>query len=222
MNLPAQLFPNDWLWLGNALFLTWLYLSLRRATWRTLLDNRIMVNALVALTLGAFAMWQMNAGFRPGFNHHILGATLFVLLFGKHIASLALALVMLATWLRLNMDLLSLGLNGLVMIVVPVLFSDWLLRVVQRNLPKNFFVYVLVNGFLCGAFAMLLTVASATLLMLGLTAYTWQAIVYNYLIATPIIMLTEAFTTGVLITSFTVFMPEAVTSFSDKDYLDGK
>lgn len=222
MNLPAAIFPSDWLWLSNALFAVWSLLALQRADWRGFLANATQTNALVALTFGAFLLWQINAGFRPGFNFHILGATLFLLLFGRHIASIALTLVMAGTWLRLEMDFLSFGLNGLVMIVLPVLFSDWMLRVAQKNLPRNLFVYVLLNGFVCGAIAIFLAVACASLLMLALTSHTWPSLVHNYLIATPIIMLTEAFTNGVMITSFVVFLPEAVGSFSDKDYIEGK
>jgi len=55
------------------------------------------------------------------------------------------------------------------------------------------------------------------------TAFSyWQLIQHNYLVAAPIIMLTEAFTTGVMITTFTVFQPQAVLNFSDEEYLTGK
>jgi len=86
----------------------------------------------------------------------------------------------------------------------------------------NLFLYVLGNGFLCGGAAMMLTIAAATLTMAALSPYTWQSIQHNYLIAAPIIMLTEAFTTGMLITAFTVFQPQAVLNFSDEEYIIGK
>lgn len=222
MNLPAQLFPSDWLWLGNLIFAALLVRAVWFAPWRDLLANAARTNALVALSLGAFALWQLNAGFRPGFNHHILGATLFVLMFGWQVAIAAITLVMLATWIRMDITPVSLGINGLLMIVIPVLFSEWMLRLSRKRLPKNLFLYVLGNGFLCGGAAMLLTVAAAALLMVALTPHTWPSIQRNYLIATPIIMLTEAFTTGMMITAFTVFKPEAVLNFSDEEYINGK
>lgn len=222
MNLPAQLFPSDWLWLGNLIFAALLARAVWFAPWRDLLANAARTNALVALSLGAFALWQLNAGFRPGFNHHILGATLFVLMFGWQVAITAITLVMVATWIRMDITPVSLGINGLLMIAIPVLFSEWVLRLSRKRLPKNLFLYVLGNGFLCGGAAMLLTVAAATLLMVALTPHTWPSIQRNYLIATPIIMLTEAFTTGMMITAFTVFKPEAVLNFSDEEYINGK
>jgi uncharacterized membrane protein len=222
MNLPAQLFTHDWLWLCDFLFGFYLYRAIRFAPWRSVFDNAVMVNALVALTFGVFVFWQLNAGIRPGFNFHILGSTLFMLMFGWQIATVSLTLVMLATWFRLDVNWVTLGMNGLLMIALPVLFSEWLLRFSQRHLPKNLFLFVLWNGFVCGAFTILLNVLATTLLLLSMSHYTWAEIQHNYLIFTPIIMLTEAFVTGMLITAFTVFQPLAVLNFSDEEYINGK
>lgn len=222
MNLPAQLFASDLLWLANFFFALFLYRAARHAPWRSVLDNGIMVNALVALLFGAFLLWQLNAGFRPGFNFHILGSTLFMLMFGWQIATVSITLVMFATWLRTDTEFVTLGLNGLLMIFIPVMFSEWLLRFSKRHLPKNFFLFVLWNGFFCSMLSIILNVTATTLLLLLLSHYTWGQIQHNYLIATPIIMLTEGFVTGMLITAFTVFQPQAVMNFSDEEYLAGK
>jgi len=222
VNLPAQLFASDWWWLANFLFAGFVAVAAHQAPWRKVLDNGIMVNALVALIIGAFIFWQFNAGIRPGFNFHILGATLFMLMFGWQVAIIALTLVMSATWLRAGLDWNTLGLNGLLMIAIPVLFSEWLLRFSKRRMPKNLFLFVLWNGFLCGAMAVALNTLAATLLLLLLSKYNWGEVQHHYLMVAPIIMLTEAFLTGMLITAFTVFQPQAVMNFSDAEYIDGK
>jgi uncharacterized membrane protein len=222
VNLPASLFTEDWLWLTNFIFAFFLYRAASSAPWRKVLDNGIMVNALVGLLIGAFVFWQFNAGIRPGFNFHILGSTLFMLMFGWQIATVAITLVMLATWLRADVGLVTLGINGLLMIAIPVLFSVWLLHFSKRHLPKNLFLFVLLNGFVCAAISIVLNVTATTLLLLGLSHYTWGEIQHHYLVATPIIMLTEAFVTGMMITAFTVFQPEAVMNFSDEEYIIGK
>jgi uncharacterized membrane protein len=181
-----------------------------------------MVNALVALLFGTFLMWQFNAGIRPGFNFHILGSTLFVLMFGWQIATATLTLVMLATWLRMDVGFITLGLNGLIMIVVPVMFCEWVLRLSKRYLPKNLFLFVLLNGFACAGFGIALVVLVTTLVLLGLSHYTWAEIQYHYLIPAPIIMFTEAFATGMVATAFTVAKPDAMMNFSVDEYLTGK
>jgi uncharacterized membrane protein len=213
VNLPAQLFSSEWLWLTNIVFGIILYRAARGAPWRIVLDNAVMVNALVGLVFGAFIFWQLNVGIHPGINFHILGSTLFMLLFGWHIAIVTITLVMLATWLRTDTSLITLGINGLLMIVIPVLFSEWLLRFSKRNLPKNLFLFVLLNGFVCAALCIMLNTLLTTLLLLSLS---------HYLVAVPLLMLSEGFTTGMLITAFTVFQPESVMNFSDEEYLKGK
>ncbi len=222
MNLPAQLFTTDLLWLANLVFGGMLLRALRGADWRGLLANAARINALVGLLLGAFVFWQMNAGIKPGFNHHILGVTLFMLMFGWQVALLSLTLVMVASWLRADIALVTVGLNGLLMLVIPLLFSHVVLRYSQLRLPKNLFLFVLGNGFLCSAFAILLTVLSASLVMSTLTAYSWSKVASDYLAYSPIIALTEAFTTGMLITAFTVFKPEAVFNYNEDAYTLGK
>ncbi len=222
MNLPASLFASDWLWLGNLIFMVLLARALQFAQWRELLDNSIRFNALVGLLFGISVLWQLSAGIRPGFNFHLVGATLFLLMFGWPIALIALALVMLGTWIYADMDLITLGINGLLMLAIPMLFSEWLLRFSQRNLPKNLFLFVLLNGFACAGFAMMLMMAATTLVLLALSHYTWVEIRYHYLIPAPILIFAEAFATGAMITAFTVSQPEAVKNFSEKDYLTGK
>ncbi|TAJ79075.1 MAG: hypothetical protein EPO42_06860 [Gallionellaceae bacterium] len=222
MNLPAQFFSSDLLWLTNTVFAILLARAAWFAPWKQVLGTQIRTNALVGLTLGVFLFWQLNAGFRPGYNHHIIGATLFVLMFGWQAAFVVLSGIMLATWWRAGTPLVSLGINGLMMIAIPVYFSEWMLRLIRRHLPKNFFIFVLCNGFLCGGLSMALVVATATALLTGLSPNTWASVQRNYLIAAPIIIFAEAFATGALITAFAVSKPEAVFNFDADEYLTGK
>lgn len=222
MNLPAQFFSSDLLWLTNLVFAILLGRAAWFAPWKKVLSNEVRTNALVGLSLGVFLFWQLNAGFRPGYNHHILGATLFVLLFGWHAAFTSISLIMFATWVRSDIPLVTLGINGLMMVAIPVYFSEFMSRLIQRHLPKNFFIFVLCNGFLCGGLAMILVVATATAILTGLSPNTWASVQRNYLIAAPVIIFAEAFATGALITAFAVSKPEAVFNFDVDEYLTGK
>ncbi len=222
MNLPAQLFPVELLWLANFGFFILLGRAIWFAPWRGLLGNGARVNALVGLSLGLFLFWQLNAGVRPGFNHHVLGATLFMLMFGWRIAMIAMTLIMLATWLYTDANFITLGINGMVMIVVPIFFSEGVLRLSRHYLPKNFFFFTLGNGFVCAGFAILLTILSAALLMTLFSHYTWASVQHNYLVAAPLIMFVESFATGMVITGFALASPEAVFNFDVDEYMTGK
>lgn len=222
MNLPAQLFGHNALLLCSALFAWLLSFAVRRAPWKKLLDNPIMFNALIGLSLSTAVFWQLNAGIRPGFNFHLIGATLFLLMFGWQIALSVLTLIMVGSWLYSGQDLLTLGINGLLMLAAPMLLSESLLRICQRHLPKNFFIFVLLNGFASAAFATILMIIATSLVLLWQTPYTWAEIQYHYLIPAPILIFAEAFATGAVITGFSVSQPEAVMNFSVDDYLTGK
>ncbi len=222
MNLPAQLFTHDSLLLANFSFVFLLFRALRQAPWRTLFDNTDMMNALIGLMFCTPVFWQLSAGIHPGFNFHLIGATLFLLMFGWPIALISLSVIMLGTWLYSGLDLMTLGINGWLMLAVPMLFSEALLRFCQRYLPKNFFVFVLLNGFAGAAIASVAMITAISLVLLGLTHYTWPEIQYHYLIPAPILIFAEAFATGAVITAFTVSHPEAVMNFSEKEYLTGK
>lgn len=222
MNLPASLFDGDWLWLGNLIYFVVLARAVQFARWRELFANNIRFNALVGLLFGITVLWQLSAGIRPGFSFHLIGATLFLLMFGWPIALISLALVMLGTWIYGGMDLATLGINGLLMLAVPMLFSEILLRFSQRHLPKNLFLFVMLNGFACAGFAMMMMMVATTLTLLALSHYTWPEIQYHYLIPAPILIFAESFATGAMITAFTVSQPEAIKNFSEQEYLTGK
>lgn len=222
MNLPAQLFPENLLWLANFLFAFVLGRAVWYAPWKKLLGNSTRVNAMVAVTLGTFFIWQMQAGIRPGLNHHLLGATLFVLLFGWEIAIFLMTLVLSATLWRAGLDFFALGLNGLLTIVLPVWFTQTVLRLSQQHLPKTFFLFVLGNGFLCGVLTMLLTVLSIAVTLAFFTHYSWDYLQHRYLAFTPAMIFGEGFVTGALMTAFTLFQPEAVYNFDEDSYMSGK
>jgi uncharacterized membrane protein len=222
MNLPASLFTSDVLWLCNVGFAYALFRAFQYAPWRETWANSTRTNALVGLMFCTPVFWILNAGIHPGFNFHLIGSTLFLLMFGWPIGFIMLALIMLGVWIYTGQDLVTLGINGLLMLGVPMLFTEWVLRLTQRHWPKNFFLFVLWNGFACAAFATTLMMAVITLLLLVLSHYTWAEIQYHYFIPAPILIFAEAFATGAVITGFAVAQPEAVKNFSVEDYLTGK
>lgn len=222
MNLTSNLFSAELLWLANVIFAVMLGKACWYAPWRSLLDNPQRVNALVGLLLAAFLFWQLSAGVRPGFHHHLLGSTLFMLMFGWRIALVGMTLVMSATWLYTHADWMTLGVNGLVMIAVPVFFSEGVLRLSRQYLPRTFSFFAFGNAFLCAGFAILLTILCASALMVLFSHYTWDSVRHNYLVAAPIIMFAESFATGAVITGFIMGSPEAIFNFDVDDYLTGK
>jgi uncharacterized membrane protein len=225
VNFPDALFPQAWA-LGAflPLFAIWLW-CLRTAPWRRLADSaqlNVWLGTIVMLVL----VWSMKAGVKPGLNLHLLGATMFTLMFGRQLAIIGLSLVLVGV--TLNGELLghkawlAYGLNALVLAVFPVLLADGIRRWVERLLPENFFVYVFVTAF----FGAALTVIATGLLASGLL---WLAAVYpaptlldDYLPYYFLLGFAEAWLNGALITLMVVYAPHWVGSFDDRRYLLNK
>jgi uncharacterized membrane protein len=93
---------------------------------------------------------------------------------------------------------------------------------VRSLLPKQFFIYVLVNGFLTAGLAGLITGYLASGLLAWSGAYELGNLRHSLLPYFPLMFLPEAMLNGWIITALVVMRPEWVDSFSDKLYLYGK
>lgn len=222
MNLPYGLVTELLYWLANVVYALLLGWAVFSAPWRALKADSRRLHVFLGSTVFLLVIWQMNAGLEPGLSYHLLGGTLFMLMFGWQLAFVGVSLVLFGSTLNGAADFEALGLNGLLMIAVPVFFSYGVLRFAVRFLPHHFFVYIMANGFFTGGISMLLTVGMASLIMVCCSGYTYDMLRYSYLPFAPLIMFAEAFFTGMLAASMALFRPEWIVTFDDRRYLAGK
>jgi uncharacterized membrane protein len=222
MNFSAGLLPLPIYWMAAVIHLAILGFAVWSAPWKSFRADPQRIHVLLGSCVALMLLWQMHAGLRPGLGYHILGGTLFVLMFGWQLAFIGLSLVALGSTLNGMGDFVSLPLNTLVMSGVPVGLSYAAYRLAVRFLPHNFFVYVLGNGFFCGALAMAATVGVSAVLLLGFSPYSAYRVTHEYLYLSPLMMFAEAFFTGMLATGLVLFRPEWVSTFDDRRYLSGK
>jgi uncharacterized membrane protein len=221
MNLPSNLFSDTILYTATLLFALSLAWALFKAPWHMLkqLEN---TNSLLGFSVLLMLLWSMKAGVHPGMTFHLIGATLFTLMFGWQFAIISMSLVLLATTAYSGIDWWSIPLNGMVMVVLPVQITRATLNIAVKYLPHHFFVYSMFNGFLSGAFTMAAVVMTSIVLLLFFGGYTWPFITHKFLPFLPLMMFAEAFFSGMLITGMILFRPEWVMTFDDKRYLHGK
>lgn len=222
MNFPDGLFPQAWAlgaWLP--LCAAWLW-CLRSADWRRLVDSsqlNVWLGTVVLLTL----VWSMKAGVKPGLNLHLLGATMFTLMFGRQLAIVGLSLVL--AGVTLNGELLgregwlAYALNALVLAVFPVLLADSIRRGVVRWLPGNLFVFVFVTTFFGAAATVMATGILASVLLWLAAVYPAPTLLDDYLPFYFLLGFAEAWLNGALITLMVVYAPHWVGSFDDRHYL---
>ena len=222
MNFPEGLFSNGWTFGAYVpMALLWLW-CLRTAPWQRLADAgqlNVWLGTIVGLTL----MWSMKASVRPGMNMHLLGATMFTLMFGRQLAILGLSGVLAAVTFNTadtgNIGWSPFALNALMMIVVPVFIAWGILKAVERWLPAHFFVYIFVISFFGAAANTVLTGLVATLLLGVAGVYPYDMLFGDFFLSYILLAFAEAWLTGAAITLMVVYAPHWVGTFDDRRYL---
>lgn len=218
MDFYAQILSNEWLWLANFLFAYVLFKAIRTAPWRALWRNTEQFSALIGLSMGLSVLWLLPVGLREGLTLHLLGAALCVLMFDWQIASLMLAIISIGGLIKNQDNLMVLGSNGMVMIVLPVMATRLFFHYFQRYGIKSYFSFIWWNGYVCGFLTMVL-VGLANAAVIGLFGhYSWFTFKQDYLAFLPILSSSESIVTGVFISGFAVFLPNAVAYFDQDVY----
>lgn len=221
MNLPQGLLTPAWqvvFW--AAWFASFVPLA-RSGAWRALAAPA-RLNLWFAAIAVALTLWCIRAGIRPGLGLHLLGATVLSLMFGPHLAQLALYLVAALVTLLGMAGADAYPANALLTGALPAWASYAVLRSAERWLPSNVFVYIFVAGFLAGGAALAATVFGAFGLHLALGTYSYAYLAGNFLPFALLLAWGEAFTTGMLIALMVVYYPGWLSSFDDARYLHGR
>lgn len=222
MNLSYGLFPGPVYWAADGLFGLAILAAVRGAPWGRLKRSSEELHVFLGGCVALLLIWHLRAGIHPGQSFHLLGGTLFALMFGWELALIGVSLVLVGTTLNGLGDWYSLPLNALLTGVLPVACGYGVYRLAVRFLPHHFFVYVIVNGFLCAALSMVLTVGASSLLMLCCGTHPEVGPMHDYLLLVPMMSFAEGFFTGMLITALVLFRPEWIATFDDRRYIAGK
>lgn len=221
MELPGGTFSHTALWWLDSCYFLSLLAAVRMARWQRLRDPR-KLNVLLGATLALIALWHIRAQIGGGIAFHLLGVTTLTLMFGWSLSVVACALALAALTFNGRGSWEMFGVNSLILAVLPITVSQISLVVVRSRLPKNFFIFVLGNGFFTAGISMFLSLHFAAWLFVAGGAMTPQAIAETYMPFFPLITLPEAFINGWAVTVLVAFRPEWVYAFSDELYIRGK
>lgn len=221
MNIPDNLLGEAWYWAAWAVWIPLFALSVWRAPWARLQDNEqinVWLGMIVMLTL----IWSLNAGVKPGLSMHLLGATVFTLCFGRHLAFVGLSVVLSGITLNGASGFFAFAINALITVGIAVLVSHTISRLVARHLPKHLFVFIFVNGFFDAALTVMSVGLASTLLMGFSAVYEFEYLTSEYLPYFILLGFSEAWLSGMVLTLFVVYRPNWVVAFDDSLYLAKK
>ena len=220
----AALVISSWLLLVATLVsLGVVGLALAQRPWRALLDDHALQHRWLAATVAVLLMWQLRAQAVDWLTLHLMFTALLTLLFKAPLALLSCLLVNLAMVVLGRVAWPLLGVNLLVTGVVPALVMVLVWRFVDRCLPDNLMVFLFVCGFFGTALATLAAGLSAVGLMaLGASDHEVMHQALEYARFLPLLMPSEAFITGMLLSILMVYHPSWVATFNDHRYIDTK
>ena len=210
-----------------ALVMTWLLslgvivwcLCLR--PWRPLLEDTALQHRWMAATLAIMLMWQLRAQAVDWLTLHLVFTVLMTLVFKMPLALISNVMINVAMVAIGRNDWSLMGANVLVTGIVPATVTGFVWRIVDRRLPDNLMVFLFACGFFGTALATLGGGLSAVALII--VAGTDPEAVYlaqEYALFLPLLMPSEAFITGMLLSILLVYHPSWVATFNDHRYID--
>lgn len=217
--IAAELLAPSTLLLGAGVYAGALLWAARRAPWLEVLSDSRRQHLLFGTVLGVFLLWLVRRDFDSGVSFHFIGMTVVTLLLDWPLALLGGLLAQIGLIAIGRQDLLALGVNGVLLVLLPVLITEGCALLVERAQPRNLFVYI----FCCGFFPAALAALCCLLAGLGLLALDgrfamppWldDFIGYLWLVTFP-----EAFINGTLVTALVVFCPDWLETFNRTRYL---
>ena len=206
-------------WLGWLLYAAVLGWALWRSPWLELFSDQRRQHLLFGTVLALFLLWLVRRDFASGLSFHFIGMTAVTLLLDWPLAVLGGFAAQLGLLALGRLDLFALGVNGMLLVVVPVAITEFCALQVERRQPRNLFVYIFCCGFFPAALA-------ALACLLGGLAVLWHDGLYamppwldDFVGYLWLVMFPEAFINGTLVTALVVFYPQWMETFNRTRYL---
>ncbi|WPC04387.1 energy-coupling factor ABC transporter permease [Pseudomonas benzenivorans] len=217
--IAAALLSPASLWSGWLLYLPALLWALWRAPWLELCSDLRRQHLLCGTAFALVLLWLVRRDFDSGLSYHLIGMTAVTLLLDWPLAILAGFAAQLGLLALGRQELAALGVNGVLLVLLPVLITEACALRVERAQPRNLFVYIFCCGFFPAALAALLCVlfGLGVLWVDGLYPMPhWLGDFVGYL---WLVVFPEAFTNGMVVTALVVFCPDWLETFNRTRYL---
>lgn len=217
--IGAQLLSDLSMLLGWIIFVPLLVWAALQTRWVELFTDSRRQHLFFGAVFALFALWLVRRDFDTGVSYHFIGMTAVTLLLDWPLAILGAFLAQIGLVMLGRQDLAAMGVNGVLLIGLPVLVTELCAVFVERAQPRNLFVYIFCSGFFAAALsALLCLLASLGVLWLDgrfvMPEWLEDFIGYLWLIIFP-----EAFINGMVVSALVVFCPEWLETFNRTRYL---
>lgn len=206
-------------WLGLSLYVLVLLFAVSRAPWLELLSDLRRQHLLFGTVLALFLLWLVRRDFASGLSFHFLGMTTVTLLLDWPLALLGGCMAQLGLLALGRQELAALGVNGVLLVVIPVLVTEFCAIRVERAQPANLFVYIFFSGFFPAALSALSCLLAGLGVLYASERFVWPPWLEDFIGYLWLVMFPEAFINGTVITALVVFAPDWLETFNRTRYL---
>ncbi|GLZ84029.1 hypothetical protein Pres01_00800 [Metapseudomonas resinovorans] len=217
--IAAELLSTETLTLGWAIYLPVIVWAIWRTPWVELFSDSRRQHLLFGTVLVLFLLWLMRRDFESGVSYHFIGLTAVTLLLDWPLAVLGGLAAQLALLALGKQDLAALGINGALLVLLPVLVTELCAKWVEHYQPRNLFVYIFCCGFFPAALAALLCVLIGLGLLWMDGVFPMPPWLEDFIGYLWLVMFPEAFINGTAVTAFVVFCPDWLETFNRTRYL---
>lgn len=217
--ISAELLAPASLLLGWLLYAGCLAWACLRAPWVEVFSDIRRQHLVGGAMLAIFLLWLVRRDFDSGLSVHFIGLTAVTLLLDWPLAILTAFIAQLALTVTGHQKLVALGVNGILLVAIPVAVTYCCARLVERLQPRNLFVYIFFSGFFAAGLAALCCILAGLGILLYDGRYPMPPWLDDFAGYIWLLMFPEAFINGTAISALVVFYPEWVETFNRSRYL---
>ncbi|MCP3752280.1 energy-coupling factor ABC transporter permease [Pseudomonas sp. SBB6] len=203
-------------WVAYVPVLIW---AVARTRWLELFADSRRQHLLFGTVFALFALWLVRRDFDTGVSYHFIGMTAVTLLLDWPLAIVGGLLAQLGLLALGRQDLAAMGVNGLLLIGLPVLVTEVCAMLVERAQPRNLFVYIFCSGFFAAALSALLCLLGGLGLLWMDGRFVMPEWIEDFIGYLWLIIFPEAFINGMVVSALVVFCPEWLETFNRTRYL---
>lgn len=217
--ISAEVLATQTLALGWMLYVPVVLWAIWRTPWVELFADTRRQHVLFGAVFALFLLWLVRRDFDSGVSYHFIGLTAATLLLDWPLAIVGGLIAQVGLVLLGRQDLAVMGVNGLLLVVLPVVVTACCARLVERAQPRNPFVYIFFSGFFAAALAALLCLLAGLGVLWVDGVFVMPEWLEDFIGYLWLIIFPEAFINGMLVTALVVFCPEWLETFNRTRYL---
>ncbi len=195
------------------------YKDVKNAFWPKFKSEKSFQHLTYSVLFALLLLWSAQASVKEGLTIHFLAVTTLTMMFGWRCAFILTIPVSFALVIVGKISLFGLPEYLLLSCLLPILTSYAVFSISYHYLPRNIFVFIFIAGFFNGGLTGSLHLLINAGYQLNLGQHDWKTILDNYLIFVPLLAFPEGLLNGMSLAILSVFKPEWLRVFSDRDYI---